>query len=89
MQTCLVRALERLDSFTPGTHLRPWLRAILRNLFIDGWRTTCRRSEVWAAGEEEVDRQVAAGFNQESTVVLAGLRFPPRGAAGLHPLGTD
>lgn len=74
VQTCLMRALERLDSFTPGTRLRPWLRAILRNLFIDNWRAARRHSDVWAAGEEDAARQPAAASNQEAAIVLKDLR---------------
>ena len=37
-QTTLVRALERFDTFKPGTHCRAWLYRILRNLWTDRLR---------------------------------------------------
>lgn len=38
VQDSLVRALSRMDLFTPGTNLRGWLLAILHNVFVDGTR---------------------------------------------------
>src|SRR5688572_29969106 len=34
VQGCLLRALDNLDRFTPGSELRGWLLTILRNLFL-------------------------------------------------------
>ncbi|KDE20399.1 DNA-directed RNA polymerase subunit sigma-24 [Acetobacter aceti 1023] len=38
MQDTIVRALDKADSFTPGTNLRGWCLAILRNLFLEQHR---------------------------------------------------
>jgi RNA polymerase sigma-70 factor (ECF subfamily) len=35
VQECLGRALDRVDTWQPGTNLRAWLFAILRNCHID------------------------------------------------------
>ena len=35
VQECLVRALDRIDTWQPGTNLRAWLFVILRNCHID------------------------------------------------------
>jgi RNA polymerase sigma-70 factor (ECF subfamily) len=39
VQDCVVRAIEKIDTFEPGTNLRAWLVVILRNAFF----TTCRK----------------------------------------------
>ncbi len=44
VQDTLVRALSRLDQFTPGINLQAWLFTILRNLFHTEYRK--RRREV-------------------------------------------
>ena len=33
VQECLLRAIEKIDSWTPGTNLRAWLFVILKNIF--------------------------------------------------------
>lgn len=42
VQECLVRALDRIDSWRPGTNLRAWLFTILRNGFLDEVRRVQR-----------------------------------------------
>ncbi len=42
---CVVKALENMDKFQPGTNLRAWLFTILRNCFISGLRRDRRRFE--------------------------------------------
>jgi RNA polymerase sigma factor (sigma-70 family) len=42
---CVVKALENMDKFQPGTNLRAWLFTILRNCFISGIRRDRRRFE--------------------------------------------
>jgi RNA polymerase sigma-70 factor (ECF subfamily) len=43
VQDCLERAIEKMDQFHPGTDLRSWLFAILKNSFIDKKRALARR----------------------------------------------
>ncbi|WKC16696.1 sigma-70 family RNA polymerase sigma factor [Acetobacter pasteurianus] len=38
VQDTIVRALDKADGFTPGTNLRAWCFAILRNLFLEQHR---------------------------------------------------
>nr|WP_238331199.1 sigma-70 family RNA polymerase sigma factor [Acetobacter pomorum] len=38
VQDTIVRALDKAESFTPGTNLRAWCFAILRNLFLEQHR---------------------------------------------------
>ena len=45
-QETLVRAYEAFDRFRPGAPVRPWLRSILRNLFLDTFKTGRARHEV-------------------------------------------
>lgn len=45
LQDSLVRALSRMDLFTPGTNLKSWLLTILHNIFLDGKRKTKRTHE--------------------------------------------
>jgi RNA polymerase sigma-70 factor, ECF subfamily len=45
-QEALVRAYEAFDRSRPGAPVRPWLRSILRNLFLDTFKTGRARHEV-------------------------------------------
>jgi RNA polymerase sigma-70 factor, ECF subfamily len=45
-QETLVRAYEAFDRFRPGAPVRPWLRSILRNLFLDTFKTGRARHEI-------------------------------------------
>jgi RNA polymerase sigma-70 factor (ECF subfamily) len=42
VQECLARALRRLDTRTGEGDVRPWLFAIMHNLFVSRWRTARR-----------------------------------------------
>lgn len=42
VQETLVRALEHIDQFTPGTHLRAWLFTIMRNRFYTNTQKSAR-----------------------------------------------
>lgn len=48
VQETMLRALENAGRFKPGTNLRAWLSAILRNLFIDQVRSARRMPTVEA-----------------------------------------
>jgi RNA polymerase sigma-70 factor (ECF subfamily) len=43
VQGCILRALEKQEQFSSGTHMRRWLFTILRNRYLDGWRQIGRR----------------------------------------------
>jgi RNA polymerase sigma-70 factor (ECF subfamily) len=65
---CLVRALDRLDSYRPGTNLRAWLFVILRNCLYDEFRRSKRRPVVGEEITEDVLPRVSGG--QEDRVIL-------------------
>lgn len=48
VQDAILRALKGWDSFRPGSNARAWLVTILRNQFINGWRSRRR-------GPQQVD----------------------------------
>jgi DNA-directed RNA polymerase specialized sigma24 family protein len=45
-QETLVRAFEAFDTFRPGAPILPWLRQILRHLFLDTFKTGRARHEI-------------------------------------------
>lgn len=51
VQTCLMRAIIKIDSFAAGTNLRAWLVTILFNSFIDGFRRNRRAQEACDTSE--------------------------------------
>lgn len=65
---CLVRALDRLQTWRPGTSMRAWLFVILRNCLYDDYRRTRRRPLVDTELVEEQMPQVSGG--QEARVAL-------------------
>lgn len=65
---CLVRALDRLESWRPGTSMRAWLFVILRNCLYDDYRRAQRRPLVDTELVEEQMPQVSGG--QEARVAL-------------------
>ena len=38
VQECLMRALDRLHTLRNGTEMRPWLFAIMHNLYVSRFR---------------------------------------------------
>jgi RNA polymerase sigma-70 factor, ECF subfamily len=65
---CIVRALDKLDSYRPGTNLRAWLFVILRNCLYDEFRRSKRRPVVGEEITEDLLPRVSGG--QEDRVVL-------------------
>jgi len=65
---CLVRALDRLETWRPGTSMRAWLFVILRNCLYDDYRRAQRRPLVDTELVEEQMPQVSGG--QEARVAL-------------------
>jgi RNA polymerase sigma-70 factor, ECF subfamily len=57
VQDCLVRALDNLGTVRSEGQLRPWLFAIMHNLYVNRWRRTRRRAEVPA---EDADAEMSA-----------------------------
>jgi len=42
VQECLLRAVSRFDSWTPGTNLRAWMFTILHNVYVNEVRRATR-----------------------------------------------
>ncbi len=45
VQKTLIRAMDRFDQYEEGTNLRAWLSQMMKNLWIDEYRSRNRRSE--------------------------------------------
>lgn len=45
VQKTVVRAMDRFDQYEEGTNIRAWLSQIMKNLWIDEYRSRSRRSE--------------------------------------------
>ena len=43
VQDCLERAVNKIDTWQPGTNMGAWLNMILRNVIVSHWRRTKRR----------------------------------------------
>jgi len=46
VQECLVRAVNKIETWQPGTNLQAWMTMILRNVIISHWRSMKRRPEI-------------------------------------------
>jgi RNA polymerase sigma factor (sigma-70 family) len=75
-QETFLKALERLDSFAPGTNLRAWLLKIACNAFLDSRRKQAR-VKLAAAPPEVEDRAVGADHRlataEQATLARAAL----------------
>lgn len=82
VQDCLVRALDRLPARTGNLPVKPWLFAILHNLFVSRWRSARRwRRVLVPAGAEPPEAALPAA--QDWTLahrdLLRGLAALPEG----------
>lgn len=72
VQECLMRAIAKIDSWTPGTNLRAWLFVILRNCHINEVRRGQRTSLI---GEMSSDYDVVpTPAGQEMHISLLEVR---------------
>ena len=62
VQTTCVRALEKVDSYRPGTNMRAWLFTILRN----EWVSRHRRAQRWTRWEAHADEKEAVELADEA-----------------------
>ena len=69
---CVVKALENIEKFEPGTNLRAWLFTILRNCFISDIRRN--RRHVGAVDSPHWARGGIAAPSQESALMLQRLQ---------------
>jgi RNA polymerase sigma-70 factor (ECF subfamily) len=72
VQECLARALDKVDSWQPGTNLRAWLFVILRNCHIDEVRRARHHPVVNDAGAD--DRLPGIPESQDLRVTLGEIR---------------
>jgi RNA polymerase sigma-70 factor, ECF subfamily len=72
VQECLMRAIAKVDSWTPGTNLRAWLFVILRNCHINEVR---RGQRTVLMGETSIDYDVVpTPASQEAHISLLEVR---------------
>jgi len=71
VQTCLQRALERAAQWQPSTRLRPWLFAILHNLYVSGVRRQAREKRVHRERAPLAQQARGQGDGQLEMVALA------------------
>jgi RNA polymerase sigma-70 factor, ECF subfamily len=79
VQDCLVRALDEFGSLRSERQLRPWLFAIMHNLYVNRWRRTKVRAES-AAESPEADVAVPPPQQASSEMrdIMRGLdTLPP------------
>ena len=73
VQECLLRAIEKIDTWQPGTNLRAWLFVILRNCHINEIRREQRIVSIEDAYLASGPTLTVPG-NQEARVALAEVR---------------
>lgn len=71
VQECLLRAVSRASQWRPGSSVRAWLFAILKNAFISDRRQASRRSNVVSL---ENYREPSVKGGQESHMALIEVR---------------
>lgn len=78
VQDCLLRAIDRIDTFRTDAELRPWLFTIMHNLYVNRWRRKRRQAEV-VTDDAEADLAVSPSqpANMEVRDVLRGLDALP------------
>jgi RNA polymerase sigma-70 factor, ECF subfamily len=78
VQDCLLRALDRIDTFRTDGELRPWLFTIMHNLYVSRWRRNRRHAQVMA---DDADADLAVSPSQPASMevrdVLRGLDTLP------------
>ena len=72
VQECLLRAIQKLDSWTPGTNMRAWLLVILQNVFRNDLRKANR--EVSASNFSEEQLTIAVPGAQEAHMAFLEVR---------------
>jgi len=78
VQDCLVRALDRIETVRAEGDLRPWLFAIMHNLYVSRWRRMKHRPEVAASDvEAELAMPPSQPASTEMRLALRGLAQLP------------
>jgi RNA polymerase sigma-70 factor, ECF subfamily len=78
VQDCVLRAIERIDTFRTDAELRPWLFTIMHNLYVNRWRRKRLHAQV-VADDAETDLAVAPAQSASMEIrdVLRGLDTLP------------
>ena len=86
VQDCLVRALDRLPDRSGDMPVRPWLFAILHNLFISRWRSARRwRKVVHDPGPHMPDGTVEPHRSGASPIAISsGASMPCRNSSARY-----
>jgi RNA polymerase sigma-70 factor (ECF subfamily) len=71
VQETIVRALDFIDRFEPGTNLQAWMFTILRNQFHTGWR---RRRRAGEDADGAYAAKLATAPEQETRMQFEDLR---------------
>jgi RNA polymerase sigma-70 factor, ECF subfamily len=78
VQDCVLRAIDRIDTFRTDGELRPWLFTIMHNLYVSRWRRNRRRAQVMA---DNAEADLAVSPSQPASIevrdVLRGLETLP------------
>ncbi len=78
VQDCLLRAIDRIDTFRTDGELRPWLFTIMHNLYVSRWRRNRRHAQVMA---DDAEADLAVSPSQPASMevrdVLRGLDTLP------------
>lgn len=75
VQQTVEKALVYRTSYTPGTNMKAWLSTIMRNLYINKYRSIKRRYALMEKIEQEPERVQAVkpdhrdGFNDANTIL--------------------
>ena len=72
VQECLVRAVGKIHTYTPGTNLRAWLFVILRNVLINDYNRGQRGPSFCEIPETHANLAVSGG--QEQHLMLQEVR---------------
>lgn len=72
VQECLVRAVSKLHTYTPGTNLRAWLFVILRNVLINDYNRGQRGPSFTEIPDTHASLAVSGG--QEQHLMLKEVR---------------
>lgn len=72
VQECLVRAVSKLHTYTPGTNLRAWLFVILRNVLINEYNRGQRGPSFCEIPDTHANLAVSGG--QEQHLMLQEVR---------------
>lgn len=72
LQETMYRALKNKDKFTIGTNLKGWLYTIMRNIFINNYRSRKRRQVVFDSSDNQylLDSNVGSSKNEAEGAVL-------------------